>query len=576
MKSLIGLTLFQLALLSQGTMNASAEEAFENRALPPVRVFAEALAARQRGGTEELKISAEYWISQSLLQSGLNHIAYAGFSKMAANSSSGDESATIQGAAIAAINQIHSHYPSFLLPAGVFAQIPHLMKSQADTKKALREFVFTYLIENPSKKIQQESLELLQGSGAYEHLARGIIDSQNGEHPAAIMEFNTFLRFPSIPAFLEPYVDHAILLLSRSYFSTGAYTEAAAELGKIKKSSNDLAELLAETAWAHLMNEKYGEAIGTAMSLRAGGLRHTFSPEAPMVMAMALNELCQFPESITTIQQFKRDYEKSYLWLSSHQDVSKLYPSAISFLKRQGDVPDRIGTEWVRSPLFISSQEEINLLFQENQANLKLGKTGAVELKKLGLNVHDLVVAIKPAIKKERAHLKPGEHLSSGLVEKIHILKEEINHYKRLRNAATTWHRILKNHDERVPILKNSLVQRINQDLKTRTERMFAKLEDIAENNQLIEVEIYNGASQDIIWQNAHPEYKEIAQKMNREQKAERSEKVWDWGHSLTSGNSGESEEIWEDELGSFQASLFNNCSSKQRFLALHNGRRRS
>ena len=560
-------------LFSPGSPNAAADESFENPALPPVRVFAEALAARQRGGTEELKLSAEFWISQSLLQSGLHHIAYAGFSKMAANPASGDESAKLQGAAINSINQIHAHYPSFILPSGVFLQIPRLMKSEADIKKSLREFLFIYLIENPTKRVQQESLALLQGAGAYEHLARGIVDSQNSDHAAAIMEFNTFLRFPSIPTFLEPYVDRARLLLSRSYFSTGVYTEAAAELGKIKKSSNDLAELLSETAWAHLMGEKYGEAIGTAMSLRAGGMRHTFSPEAPMVMAMALNELCQFPESISTIQQFKKDYEKSYLWLSTTQDTSKLYPLAISFLKRQGDVPDRIGTEWVRSPIFISSQEEINLLFQENQANLNLGKTGAAEMKKLGLNVHELVVAIKPAIKKERSRLKAGEHLSAGLTEKIHILKEEITHYKRLRNAAATWHRILKNHNERVPVLKNALVQRINLDMKTRTAKMFAKLEDIAENNQLIEVEIYNGASQDIIWQNAHPEYKEIAQKMNREQKSERSEKVWDWGRSITSGNSGESEEIWEDELGSFQASLFNNCSSKQRFLALRTGR---
>ena len=554
---------------------ARADEAFENRLLPPVRIFAEALASRQRASSEELKLSAEYWISQSLLLSGLQHIAYAGFSKMASSVSSGAESAKIQSAAIDAINKIHARYPSFVLPQLVFLQIPRLLKlSSVDTEKSLWEFTFAYLLENP--RARKEAAELLAGSGPYAHLAKGIVASQNSEHPTAILELNAFLIFPAIPGFLEHFEDQARLLLSRSYFSTGAFSEAALELGKIKKSSNDLAEILSETAWAHLMNEKYGEAIGTAMSLRAGGLRHTFSPEGPMVMAMALNELCQFPESISAIQQFKKDYEKSHLWLSSNTEISNLYPRAIRFLKRKDDVPDRIGTEWVRSPLFISSQEEINLLFQENQSNLLLGKTGAAELKKLGVRVRELASEVKPAIKKERITLKEGERFSPRLMEKIHALKEEISHYKTLRNAATTWHRVLKNHNEKVPALNNSLVRRINQDLKTRTEKMFAKLEDIAENNQLIEVEIYNGASQDIIWHNAHPEYKDIALRMNQDQKSERADKVWDWGQSLTSGGTGQSEEIWEDELGSFKASLFNNCSSKQRFLALRAGRHRS
>ena len=58
------------------------------------------------------------------------------------------------------------------------------------------------------------------------------------------------------------------------------------------------------------MNEKYPEAIGTAMNLDGGGLRHTFAPEAAMVSAMAMNELCQYPDAVREITVFRRNYEK--------------------------------------------------------------------------------------------------------------------------------------------------------------------------------------------------------------------------------------------------------------------------
>ena len=99
---------------------------------------------------------------------------------------------------------------------------------------------------------------------------------------------------------------------------------------------------------------------------------------------------------------------------------------------------------------------------------------------------------------------------------------------------------------------------------------MLNQIEEIAENNQFIEVEIFNGASQDVIWQNAHPDYKEVVSRLNDEQKKSSKEKVWNWGkaaYNITDDE--ESHEIWEDELGSFKADLFDNCSSKERYLSV-------
>ena len=116
------------------------------------------------------------------------------------------------------------------------------------------------------------------------------------------------------------------------------------------------------------------------MNLNAGGLRHTFTPEAPMVMAMSLNELCQYPESVRAIHTFKKGYEKSFQWLQKNI-TGNLYPDAVQYVRRaQGaTVPDRVASEWVRSPLFISSQDELNLLFDESESTAMLGRTGARE-----------------------------------------------------------------------------------------------------------------------------------------------------------------------------------------------------
>src|SRR5581483_11569629 len=119
-----------------------------------------------------------------------------------------------------------------------------------------------------------------------------------------------------VPPLLKRFTDPSRILLSRAYYTDGKFDASAAHLRQVAKSSNQLAAWLEELSWAFLMNDRYSEAIGTAMNLEAGGLRHTFAPEAGMVMAMALNELCQYPESVRAIQLLRKHYEQPYKWLS--------------------------------------------------------------------------------------------------------------------------------------------------------------------------------------------------------------------------------------------------------------------
>lgn len=115
--------------------------------------------------------------------------------------------------------------------------------------------------------------------------------------------------------------------------------------------------------------------------------------------------------------------------------------------------------------------------------------------------------------------------------------------------------------------MRQASLIKMNQEVGRLNRTMLTKLEEIGENTRMIEAEIYDGASRDIIWQNAHPDYKELAKKMHDEQNTLAASKVWSWGEAPIGSDSWS--EIWEDELGSFKASAFDNCNSKEKYLAI-------
>jgi hypothetical protein len=311
------------------------------------------------------------------------------------------------------------------------------------------------------------------------------------------------------------------------------------------------------------------------MNLQTGGLRHTFAPEAPMVMAMAMNEICQFPEAVKASNVFKKNYEKPYKWLDQWYhggEKGNLYGMAVKYLKRQPvDVPDRVASEWLRSPLFISSQDEIDLIFDERDSTANLSHAGSHEQLVAAQKILDNLRDLKPKYKKAKASQKPGEPLPNPVVAQFDKLRDQLIHFHRLQQAAPFWKSVLTNYQAQIPKRQSGLYTNIEQDLKARTGKMYEQLDEIAENIQLIEVEIYNGASQDIIWQNAHPDFKKMARQLTDAHDAPDRAKVWDWGRLPASDDDGG--EVWEDELGSFKADVVNNCSSKDRYVSLKLGR---
>jgi tetratricopeptide (TPR) repeat protein len=543
--------------------------------IAPVRGFSEALAMRRFAANTETRTLGEYWISRSLYDAKLMHIAYGGFVSIASRPVKPD-TAGIQISAVECLLQIQSHYPAMSLPSPVVARIAELREQAASPQ--MRDVVWqaasaALRAQLPVKHSSVTALlEVLKGAGPYENFARALTAARDNDHNTSVTQMDHFFATPSLPPALKRFVGPAHILMARDLYSLQQFERASAHLKQIPKSSNDLALALEELSWAYLMNDRLPEAIGTAMSLQSGGLRHTYAPEAPMVMAMSLNELCQYPESVRAIRIFKKNYEKAFQWLQQNVGDS-LYSQAIQYVRRAPGVtvPDRIASEWVRSPLFISSQDELNLLFDESEGTVALGHSGAIEQAKLAENVVQKAKTIPSRLRAAKAKMAAGDHLPDLLMADMLALKEMILHYRRLQQGAPVWHTILASYKKTAPSIKTRLISGINSDLKLRSGRMLAQLEEIAENVQLIEVEIYNGASQDIIWQNAHPDFKKMAAKM-KDDRREPASKSWDWGKAQ-SGLEEEGGEVWEDELGSFAANLVDNCSSKDKYLAIHAGR---
>jgi hypothetical protein len=543
----------------------------------PVWGFVQALGLRRQAPNVEARYFAEYFISRSLLDASLTHIAWNGFASIAARPVS-EETLGVQLAALACLTELHRRFPTLPLPERVTERMPeYLAAANAPREKnATWEYAAQHLrvllSDGKATGSIDQAFGWLKGSGMLETFYRGVEAARTQRHKQTVQHLERFTAVPQHAGHVERLRDQAHLLLARAYYSQQQFERAAEQFKLIRKSSNELARGLNDLAWAFLMDERYAEAIGTAINLQQGSLRHTFTPEAPMVMAMALNELCQYPESLRAVNTFRRYYEKPYKWLGAQlygKDPNRpdLYSQAVQFLKKDPAIPAKVGSEWVRSPLFIAHQDEINLLFTEKENTARLSRAGSTGQRQLAAEIAALSAELKTRIRATRATMKPGQDLPRSLQSELGKLRVRLNHYQRFRQGAPVWRVILARFEKTVNPRRATLVRAINADLRERAEDMFTRIEEVAENNQLIEVEIYNGASQDIIWQNAHPDYKELAQKMREDHESRAAAKSWDWGRKLASEADGD--EIWEDELGSFKADLFNNCSSKDKFLAL-------
>lgn len=552
---------------------------FLSHSISSTRAFSMALALRKLSADETARAFAEYWISRTLLESGLMHLSFRAFRTLLAKPAT-LENASLQGAALECLASLHEQYPSLdmdpTLVRKVFELSP-MMKESTRHRQAIQPGLWAAAVSLALTSADYTGAEVqvlaraVEDQPRAEAFIKALFAHQRGAYPDAIPGFKKFLTTSGAPARLDKHMDRARFLLAHGLYATGKFDEAARQLTLIPKNSPLLHEALTELAWAHLMAGRQREAIGVAMSLNSGGMRRAFAPEGPMVLAIGLNELCHYPEAIRATQVFKQKYQKIHEWLVDHEKQAP-YPLVVAFLKKSGEkIPAPIVNEWLRSPAFLTRQEDINLTLAEPARAEKASEAAANEQSDLAADILKRAQAFRLAYqlaKKEETGPKgSASRRVANFKDDLPELKEQIRMYRRFQLAAPVWRQVLEGDTKASGPRSAALIQSINRDLSKLNTTMRKKIEEIAENNYFVEVEIYQGASRDLVWQESHPDYREIAEDI-RDADAPKNHQVWKWG-SATLHADPDTEEVWEDELGSFQANLVDNCTSKEKYLAI-------
>jgi hypothetical protein len=383
-----------------------------------------------------------------------------------------------------------------------------------------------------------------------------------------LKNFITYLETPPGSSFLSRYKDQAHLFLGRAYYSVAKFQEASEQFQKVKKTSNEQIEALSNLAWAYLLQEKYDDAIGIALQLRSAALKTTFAPEPVMVAAMGLNEICIFPESIRMIQSFVKDYEATYQWLSQNPNSKEGYVLTLKALRRQAQVPVKLATEWIRRPEFLTRQNEINTLLGHTKLITEIETAAALEQNRLTRNFIQRASTLIKEVQVANLRLKPGQTLPPEFADRYLVLKKDLRKLAQFYRASKTWKALSKSYQGRIASMKETLVTKINQDFNKSNKRILAVLENVRANADLIEVEIYNGASQDLVWKNANPDFEKLAPELEIEKASPDHTATWSWGHVQSADV--DNTEIWEDELGALKADVSNQCGVKEKYLKLN------
>ena len=345
------------------------------------------------------------------------------------------------------------------------------------------------------------------------------------------------------------------LLRGRTLYSTARFEDAIREFQSVDKKSNLAIEALQNLSWAYLMGGHYEDAIGVGLQLTSGPLRSTFAPEGPLVAAMALNEVCQFPEAIRMIARIRQDYDAVMLWLKDAAHLENGYREILAALKRQSRAPVKLQTEWIRSPEFLLRQAKINALLEEPSKLQKISQGAHAERKK----------KIRELNRKTTEFL--NEYSRRRDPNRYRELRRQFRDLRNWERAEKIWAKIRTRRAREIPVETRKIAQAVDGHFKRSQLRLKKQLTAVYRNAELVEIEILNGASQDLVWREAHPEFLSKIKQLRVEKPEPDSSSIWKWGRILLKDR--ETAELWEDELGALKAEVGRHCDLKEKYLRI-------
>ena len=156
---------------------------------------------------------------------------------------------------------------------------------------------------------------------------------------------------------------------------------------------------------------------------------------------------------------------------------------------------------------------------------------------------------------------------SPDLVDQYRKIKRELRKTAGFYRASRIWKKLAATHMRDLPSFRKNLVSKVDLDFTRRNKKLLSNLESVRKNADLIEVEIYNGASRDLVWKSAHPEFESTQTEWIPGKSGPDHRETWSWGRVRHSDL--ENTEVWEDELGALKADVQSLCQAKDKFMKI-------
>lgn len=539
----------------------------------PFIAFSEAVHVMQTLKSVQGQAFAYYWVGRTLFGAKLYSEAAKWFSYLMAVPPAGNQ-IPFQLAGIACLERIHDRAPHISYSKEALENLEEFFSPMMVSDRALSFLteasvrMVLKLINEGDTEAADKALMLLDENGPYAHFVRGLLAVRADDTDGTIFHLNRLMSAKHLPPSIRKHLNELRILLAAAYYDTEDYEKSIRQLELVDKSSNDLVHALARISSTYLMAGNLEKAIGTGLLLNSGAFQKTFAPEALTVMAAAMNDLCRYPDSLYFVDILKKEYARPYEWLRSrvrHADNTALYSRAVAFLKgRDTDVPQRVASEWVRSPVFIAQQQGINSIFESVRSIPSLREQVAVAIEKAQRERNSLKERVNATLS-ELNEPASATRSSSPEVTKLTRAIDDISaRIDRLEGGRLQWQRTLQRYWETAPKEATRAVATIERHLRALNERMFRQLTRVSENIDVIEAELMTGASQEIITSHAQRARQEASGK--RDLSGTGKPIQYDW--RLRGALSGI--EVWDDELGSLEANVQSKCTRNEK---KHNSR---
>jgi len=458
--------------------------------------------------------------ARAYLTSELYHIAHEKFSEILKRSYREDRPHFATAAAIGCMNEIQKQFPTFKFEVGhldTFKTLSKLPNLEPTERRALAHAMVIRVKELLNKFDPVEARQIIEALAfeePYQAYAKALLLQREHKYEEVVPYWKRFIEEKQLPSEFSEDQDTVVIMYARTLYELKKYEHSGNILRLIPRDSNYLATAMSDLGWALLLSGKRKEAIGASFNVQKSNLSRVFAPEAPLVASISLFELCQYARALKNAVYFKRKYFPVIVWYKklTPAQQTKPYRLLLSTLRKKNSVPNLVLLEWLRSPEFRAHQTESNALYEEKKTAY-------------------------------RAY------------SKRHVIAKGAQWVKEWRAPMPAFYKSI---DQRLKTLGSNL----DTILSAITNRIIKIVSQMIDNVQLLEIEIYDIASEDMVWRNINPQYQQWLSKQAKEKKV--AGRVWEWGQVPTDPKV--QSEIWDDELGFTEADVTDECKNKEKF----------